>query len=214
MQYRKSILNHVYGCLLSFTGFVLSLWIGGPAAHAELSLEGGPVVKVYSGRCGSTLDSIGSGFLFEEKGNIFVLTSEHVIFTSSIEKDCHEGRLSTGGKKVRLELIQKDWTSGLALLQVEPKGLKEEWRTYAESLIALEAANRSDRQLTLNEVTVAVGFPKESKQLVRPSAKVLLSNSNRSIILRTESMIEVWDLWAEPGMSGGALQNERSEFLL
>jgi hypothetical protein len=165
--------------------------------------EESSVVKMYSGRCGST-EATGSGVLFRKESRLFVLTSEHIIFNSSTEPGCHDAVLESNHRKVPLTLLRKDWASGLALLEVdEPKG---DWLEAGQDFLSLIQRRVIVVTDPNGEAAVkAVGYPKKTKNQVDPGGKVLMTLSDRGILLSVREMIEVWNLWAEPGMSGGAL---------
>jgi len=140
----------------------------------------------------------GSGLLVSYQGNIWVLTSEHVVIQDKSSATCHEAEGAAG--MARTELVAADYLKGLALLKL-PKP-SDSLRQAAISLDDL----RLDGSFSSFPSLAALGYPAGSSQLqTLTDGKLITAESQRALIAGISHMIEAANLPVEYGMSGGVL---------
>ncbi len=148
-------------------------------------------VKVTSAPCSTQSPKYeGSGLLFTQNGELFVLTSEHVIIHDKSPLICHQA------DNAKLSLLTADVAAGLALLKLEAP--TAEMRSRAAVL-------KFDDSFSPKKLA-ALGFPAGSADLVSLTEGSLLSaSSHRALIPSLKNMIEAAGMPVEFGMSGGLL---------
>lgn len=156
------------------------------------------VVKIESGRCGMSQKTMkGSGILIREGSNIYVITSEHVIYHSN-SGFCH--RVSSESfSRMEARLIQVDWGMGLALLKLVDD--------VSINLPTLSTLNSGE--IRQGESVFIFGFPYSSEKLLQsPKGFLLSTQSDRALIPFVKVMYEAIRVYVEFGMSGGIAVSE------
>lgn len=152
----------------------------------------------------------GSGILVSFNGNLWVITSEHIVIHDQNNGTCHEAMTSSsdGGAEssVSLELLTSDYKMGLALLKVSISN-QQKWNEIALDFKKLEKEIESQNSNEIfNNQAIALGFPASSTQLqTLQGGSVISKNSQRALIPGVSSFIETSYLPIEYGMSGGVL---------
>jgi hypothetical protein len=135
----------------------------------------------------------GSGLLVSFKGEVFVLTSEHVLIQDSSDKTCHTANGAS------FDLVVADFKSGLALLKAKDSG------ALLSTAIPLEKMQHNTSSMDV----LALGFPAGSEALnTLANGKVLTSESPRALIAGIAKLIEASNLPVEYGMSGGIMLSQ------
>ena len=178
--------------------FVLLIILGayGPIHAAPTTVV--QVVKVVSQKCGQDSTARkGSGFLFLIGGMTYVLTSEHVTYSSS---GSSSGSPSGFCNKILLEktwypatLYRSDFGTGLALLKTEA------------SLAKVSLQDLIEDEPSLPDV-VQIGFPLrlEAKLTSQPGS-IVVQKSRRHLLPLVDYTLETTGAYSEYGMSGGVL---------
>ncbi|NUM87827.1 MAG: trypsin-like peptidase domain-containing protein [Bdellovibrionales bacterium] len=152
------------------------------------------VVKVMSHRCGQTRGmKYGSGTLVKERGGVYVITSDHVVYHGDKDQGiCH--RVLADGKEHPVQLLAANSFKGLALL-----------KPARENARLSELALSMDGKTTESDFAQLAGYPAASRAAIADrNAQVLSSASDRKILPQVSSVVEVKG-HSEYGMSGGAL---------
>ena len=157
------------------------------------------LVKVFSGRCGSEKVGFrGSGFVFRDGEQNYVLTSEHVVVHNN--KDfCHLIWNETFGE-IKAELVAADWGYGLGLLKLPRLADQESFQ------------NRTifDSDVKSGKITTW-GYPYGAESLVSDHyGRILLAKSERNLIPIVDYMTEVIEAHGEYGMSGGVVTENKT----
>ncbi|MEN0059747.1 MAG: serine protease [Bdellovibrio sp.] len=186
--------------------FLCFLILSLQTAHAQsLPLETWKksVVKTLSFPCISQHPLFeGTGLLIEFQHKIQVLTSEHVVIHSRDKSYCHD-ILTADGKRLRTQLDFFSFNAGVAFL------IPEEAHGLPAVRLALPHS-----PFNVEPEVLAMGYPKSSSQLqILRQGKVLSTTSRRGLIPSAPASIEVAQLPAEYGMSGGILLSSESSGL-
>lgn len=153
------------------------------------TIEAGSGVSSFPQDRGSEADSIGSGFIIDERG--FIITNHHLVGAAGkIVVRLHDGR-ETGAR-----VIQSDQASDLALIKIETAGL------HAMPLGDSDAVR-------VGQWVLAIGNPFGLTQTVSAGIVSAVKRSDLRI-LPFESFIQT-DASINPGNSGGPLVNLRGE---
>ncbi|OFZ84890.1 MAG: hypothetical protein A2603_11845 [Bdellovibrionales bacterium RIFOXYD1_FULL_55_31] len=162
-------------------------------------------VKIDSRRCASPYAGrTGSGLAFRSGRDLYVLTSEHVVFHTN-DRYCHSVANSRFGT-LRTTFIQAEWGNGLALLKVETLN-----RNFAEKLPTL--AEFAHEGATPDSVVLA-GYPvRSTTMLIDSTARILNPESDRVPFALLSRAIEVKGA-AEYGMSGGPVTDATRAFIV
>jgi hypothetical protein len=172
---------------------------------ASLSLSftaQGSVVKVIGTNCGSKkVEVAGSGVIFTEKGQQYLVTSEHVAPVDS--KLCYSG-VSSSVETTRMTLINSDWEAGLALFKLE--SAKPNEQTTLDQFAAPKTG--------AGEVVHAIGFASSEYGQINDRARVTTTESDRTAFVTSGKNIEVAGVTSEPGLSGGAITDEGMKVIL
>lgn len=144
----------------------------------------------------------GSAFLFQIEGEIFAVTSEHVLINDKSNKTCHKIENDFLGTQ-SAELIDANYEKGLALLKVNSVvGLNQ---NGLSNLLTWENLNKPT--LPSHQVT-ALGYPFHSKDLqILNGGQLQSDHSRRALIMGMDLFLEATQLPVEYGMSGGILLN-------
>ena len=185
----------------NLTLFALSLLVANSA-------WAGNVVKTLSGACGEDPAFRGSGYAFQIDGNAYVVSSEHVFLhaAGSDGEICHAVQWEDGRKDTAV-LQAVDWASGLALLQVNSQG------SNLPDLASINSANLNN--VTDGSEVVTAGYPYRSSGLIRhPVGAVLRRQSERHLLPKLNTVIEIVRGHGEFGMSGGPVYDRQSGQLI
>ena len=153
------------------------------------------VVKITSELCNlPTSRHQGSGFLFQNGGKSYVLTSDHVILHSN-KNVCHSiWNTVIGNQKATFRF--SDWGEGFALLEVPQLTPQTGW----EDLTQYWSINPSD----IRSVAVA-GFPHSSKTLIASSSNRVDKYGPELFYSSGDRSLRIHDIHVEFGMSGGPI---------
>lgn len=172
--------------------WLVGILLAGGAAQAFAQPEPS-VVKVQSSYCTGNRGTFnGSGLLFADGGDAYVLTSEHVVLHAK-QNVCHKA-LRNDHTTLKLTLQRVDFAFGLALLKVDqpfnttglPKLGELDWKSGGAQ-----------------ETVVAAGFPAASNvMLLDPDSRVLSPDSPRHLFPALTTATEMAG-HGEFGMSGG-----------
>lgn len=164
------------------------------------------VLKFITYDCDSKKEQvIGSSFAFTEPSikASYVLTSDHIAVQR--ENVCY--KVQRDNQSLDLELVDNDWTTGLALLKF--KDINVKFHSTRDQFY--------DKLLTQAEVQtrnlISQGFPRSSKTILlhKNNAQVLLSD--RHHFINIDKAYEVLGLRIENGMSGGVVVSEQGYVL-
>ncbi len=160
------------------------------------------VVKVIGTNCGSKkVEVAGSGVIFTEKGQQYLVTSEHVAPVDS--KLCYSG-VASSVETSRMTLVSSDWEAGLALFKLEKPKANES--TTLDQFAAPQAG--------AGEVVHAIGYPSTEYGQINDRARVTTTESDRTAFVTTAKNIEVAGITSEPGLSGGAITDDGMKIIL
>ena len=163
------------------------------------------VVKVTSGLCSaSKMKFKGSGFLFNDAGKSYVLTSEHVVLHGNA-KYCHKvWNSSVGTYEASLRLAE--YGNGLALLELT------QVVADAQELNALTPSGISEGA-TLRVAGFPHGGDTAGEDLVfENKGTVKVAQSQRKLIPTVPWVVLVHGALGEFGMSGGPVFDEQGNF--
>lgn len=166
------------------------------------------VAKVESQSCLTRRSlKVGSGTVFRSGADLFVLSSDHVLFHGdSAQGVCH--RIVWNGEVAPAELRAAHVFKGLSLLELKGR-VSESLRRAAVDLSAL--ALQSPSELTGSFGTL-VGVPGASVSPLRSAqSQILSAQGTRRPLPGVSFMIEAKG-HSEYGMSGGALLDSRGQF--
>lgn len=166
-----------------------------------------PVKVVSYFSRGSDQKLEGSGFLFQNEGKVWVLTSEHVVIP---DKDVAVHEIQTlRGEKMEATFEKASWSRGLALLSVKMphRSISARGLPSAEAYRGRGAGAAGGYSTHM----IAYGFPAGSTTLasrVGPNLRVEIAP--RGTVLAGQEVMSVAGLRAEFGMSGGPVVTSNS----
>lgn len=170
-----------------------------------LTLPSQAVVKIRSSDPVTEAAREGSGLIFRCGQQLFVLTSDHVVF----HDNQHEHRLSNaswGLLSARFRFA--DWGRGIALLEVltPPQVLLAAGAVpeYSE-LVAVDHAD--------GEASIVYGYPAQTEMLVVDKRGAAQSVFMSTLMASIRQMIFLGHGYAEFGMSGGPVMTQDGRFL-
>ena len=161
-------------------------------------------VKTSSFPCLTTRPRFsGSGLLISFAGELWVLTSEHVVLQDKSSATCHEIQNDWGVATAKL--IAADYAKGLALLQVTGPGTSPTAGSGSLFRFAIPAELLS-RGVLPSSSMAALGYPALSDSLqTLKDGNLIKDQSRRALIPGLNGMLEIAHLPVEFGMSGGPL---------
>lgn len=172
-----------------FKPMIVSLVLGlllAPTSFAQLSMESSSG-KVISG------PSKGSGVIFREGTEVFMLTSEHVL---NLEQSQTSEAIETIHGSFQATRVAADWGMGLALLKLSK---------FPGTAKIPQLSDLQPPTMTSGAKLTLVGYAHESKSLTTNSNATLTAlASERHMLAEPEHLYEV-DGNAEFGMSGGSV---------
>lgn len=164
------------------------------------------VLKFVSYDCDSKKEQvIGSSFAFTEQSlkASYALTSDHI----AVHRDNVCYKVQIGDQSLDLELIDNDWTTGLALLKFKNKNIKfnSTLDQFYDKLL--------DQAETQNRTLISQGFPRSSKTIILHKNNAQVLPSDRHSFINIDKAYEVLGLRIENGMSGGVVVSEQGYVL-
>lgn len=162
------------------------------------------IVKIASYECQTDNPPfIGTGLLFQNAAQTYVLTSDHVVLHAN-DDYCHEIRNDAFGAQ-KAHFIAADWGNGLSLLEVPEIPPLVEF----PSLLELKGTESE----AMDRVQVP-GFPADSDTLISDNpGQVIDPLKERKLFALLPHIIELSGAHGEFGMSGGPVFHENGSFL-
>lgn len=161
------------------------------------SLAYAEVAKVTGTNCATKkIEIAGSGILFNEKGQQYLITSEHVGVQDS--KLCYAANL-TQAESTKLILVSSDWEAGLALFKVN-----QPFANVTTTLNSFQSLPEDSQGVILS----TEGFPSAEKSAVSDQTRVLTMKSDRGAFVNSSTNMEIIGARNEHGMSGGAIMQQ------
>ncbi|MCB0366611.1 MAG: trypsin-like peptidase domain-containing protein [Bdellovibrionaceae bacterium] len=165
-------------------------------------------VKVVSSYCGmfdiEDLQRRGSGVLLTRKDQVYVLTSDHVVYHANQQAGfCH--KIVVNGRSYEAQLSSVSFAHGLALLKLNalPDGSQAlSFESLYEGLKACHFPGPAE--------LISYGFTWRSESVTSGKGQVLNPRSERHLLPAIEFMLES-DLYSELGMSGGPVFDPQGE---
>jgi hypothetical protein len=178
---------------------LLSLLLAPAMMRVDAFDPAAAVVKIYSKSSSQTALFTGSGTLFQQNGDVYVLTSEHVLLHSNVSAT--HVLVKSDGKSVPAEYVAADWGYGLALMKVP--AFPPEQLAAIPHLSDLEAAPEK-----CPGMIGVFGYPADSTSLIRSvssdsSCGVVDPAYSFPLLPEVPGLIELKGQHVEFGMSGG-----------
>lgn len=170
------------------------------------------VAKVRSNLCGAPRASElnGSGWAFTYKNEIYLLTSEHVVYHDpGVDANvCHEVRFQNESAWRRADLKIVDRGVGLGLLRVRPT-------SAAPDVRALERTRAFNPAQANQVVVTTLGVPAAATSVYADGqGRIITTQSERHLIPLLERTYELLGVHGEFGMSGGPVFTDESGSVL
>jgi hypothetical protein len=175
--------HKIISVLIAVSIFIIS--------RSSYSEEFSFAAKITSGPCQSRNSQMkGSGTLFNYNGEVYFLTSEHVVYHTKKNNFCHVVSNSTIGD-VKSELLFADWGSGLALLKLHIE-TSPKFLNYPADF----------KKVNSNEVIV-VGSPFDQSNIISDHGIIINEKGERLLSPIIKKSLEIDGAHGEFGMSGG-----------
>ena len=168
------------------------------------------VGKVTSYVCNTKSNQrLGSGTLLEAGGKLFVLTSAHVVFHSTLALERMCATFESDRKVLTLNYFAINFANGLALFEVAAKDLP----TAQPMKKVLWNDMQVQAEIDTSPAICLTGLPFGSATPLNDcNARILNAHSNRTILPLIDEVLEI-DGHSEYGMSGGAVFSAEGAYL-